>query len=220
MEVARSKTVQPHVLGGTMVTIETDISRGLHAFSIVGLAGKAVDEAKDRVSSAIKHSGFQSPKSKNQKIVVSLAPADLKKEGTHFDLPMAVGYLTAAGEVSPTSTTRAYIGELGLDGTLRPVRGVLNCVLAARAAGIDEIIVPQDNAAEAALIDDIVVYGAATLTDVLDHIAVEIDDTHLKPQPATSITDTWQHAGTRLEDVRGKRAPNEDSLSRQLVVTT
>ena len=85
MSVTQVFTVQPHVLGGTVVSIEADLSRGLHSFSIVGLAGKAIEEAKDRVSTAIKHSGFDSPKSQNHKIVISLAPADLKKEGAAFD---------------------------------------------------------------------------------------------------------------------------------------
>ena len=80
MEIARVHTVQPEVLRGTIVDIEADISRGLHAFSIVGLAGKAIDESKDRVGSAIKHSGYPSPKTKNQKVVISLSPADLKKK--------------------------------------------------------------------------------------------------------------------------------------------
>jgi len=213
MEVARVHTVQPHVLDGTLVTIETDISRGLHAFSVVGLAGKAVDEAKDRVGSAIKHSGYASPKTKNQKVVVSLAPADLKKEGTHFDLPMAVGYLVAAGEVVPNETKRAYVGELSLDGSLRSVRGVLNCVLAAKAAGMQEVIVPQDNADEAALVDGITVYAAKTLLDILDHISVETQDSHLQPQPPTTITNQWQQDGTRLEDIKG-----QESAKRGLII--
>jgi len=204
MSIARVYTIQPHVLGGTLVTIETDISRGLHAFSVVGLAGKAVDEAKDRVGSAIKHSGYISPKTKNQKVVVSLAPADLKKEGTHFDLPMAIGYLIAAAEIHPDETKRAYVGELSLDGSLRSVRGVLSCVQAAKDAGMTEVIVPNTNAKEAALISDITIYGADTLLDVLDHISVEDTDTNLTPQAVTDITDTWLDTGTKLEDIKGQ----------------
>jgi len=213
MSIARVYTVQPHVLGGTLVTIETDISRGLHAFSVVGLAGKAVDEAKDRVGSAIKHSGYTSPKTKNQKVVVSLAPADLKKEGTHFDLPMAVGYLVAAGEIEPDETKRAYVGELSLDGSLRSVRGVLNCVQAAKEAGMTEVIVPNTNAEEAALISDITIYGADTLLDVLDHISVDAVDTNLTAQAVTNITDTWLDTGTKLEDIKG-----QESAKRGLII--
>ena len=204
MEVAHVYTVQPQVLGGTLVTIETDISRGLHAFSVVGLAGKAVDEAKDRVGSAVKHSGYTSPKTTNQKIVVSLAPADLKKEGTQFDLPIAIGYLLATGELQADQTKRAYVGELGLDGSLRPIRGVLNCVSAARDAGMSEIIVPEENAEEAALIADITVYGATTLHAVIEHISTNQTGSPLTVQAPTTISNDWQDQGTKLEDIKGQ----------------
>ncbi len=206
MNIARVHTIQPHIHGGTPVAIETDISRGLHAFSVVGLAGKAVDEAKDRVGSAIKHTGYTSPKTKNQKIVVSLAPADLKKEGTHFDLPMAVGYLVAAGEIESDEVLRGYIGELSLDGSLRPVRGVLNCVLAAKEVGWKEVIVPKDNAKEAALVSGITIYGASNLGEVLEHISLDAPDTFLKKQPPTEIADQWQEGGTKLEDIKGQES--------------
>lgn len=201
--VAQVTTIQPHVLGGTIVTIEIDIARGLHSFAIVGLAGKAVDEAKDRVGSAIKHSGYSSPKTKNQKVVVSLAPADLKKDGPLFDVPIAVGYLIAAGDIEPDDIKRAYVGELGLDGSVRPIRGILNCVLAAKAAGIKEIIVPQANAKEAALIDGISVYGAQTLTDIIEHIQPD-KPSPLSLQTPTSIPDEYQDSHTRLEDIKGQ----------------
>ena len=133
--VAHVSTVQPNILQGALVTIEADISRGLHAFSVVGLAGKAVDESKDRVGSAIKHSGYPSPKTKNQKIIVSLSPADLKKEGPLFDLPIAIAYLIAANEITTDDIKRAYVGELGLDGSLRPIKGVLSCTQTAKEKG-------------------------------------------------------------------------------------
>ena len=213
MEVASVSTVQPHVLGGTVVTIETDISRGLHAFAIVGLAGKAVDEAKDRVGSAIKHTGYPSPKTKNQKVIVSLSPADLKKEGPLFDVPIAVAYLLAAGEITTNQTKRVYVGELGLDGSVRPIKGILNCVIAAQQAGFEEILVPAANAVEAALIDDITVYGVATLRDVIDHISVEPEDTHLQMQPPTVIPDEWTSSHTKLEDIKG-----QESAKRGLII--
>jgi magnesium chelatase family protein len=213
MEVARVTTVQPHVLSGTIVTIETDISRGLHSFAIVGLAGKAVDEAKDRVGSAIKHTGYESPKTKNQKVIVSLAPADLKKEGPLFDLPIAIAYLLAAGDIETDDTKRVYVGELSLDGSLRPVRGILNCVTAAKAAGFIEIIVPQMNVQEAALIEGIDIYGASTLTEVIDHIHTDETRPRLPVQAATIITDTWTNASTKLEDIKG-----QESAKRGLII--
>ena len=204
MSIARVLTVQPHVLDGTIVTIEADISRGLHAFSIVGLAGKAIDESKDRVSSAIKHSGFDSPKTKNHKIVISLSPADLKKDGPLFDLPIALSYLIAAEEVVTDTVERIYVGELGLDGSIRKVRGVLNCVLAARAAGFSEIIVPSANAAEAALVEGITIYPADTLTAVIEHIKIGEHKTLLIAQPPTDIPHEWYESSVTLEDIKGQ----------------
>jgi magnesium chelatase family protein len=210
--LARVYTVQPHVLGGTVVGIETDITRGLHAFTVVGLAGKAVDEAKDRVSSAIKHSGFDAPKTKNQKIVVSLSPADLKKEGPLFDVPIAISYLLATGDIRDDGVSRVLIGELGLDGTLRPVRGILNCVLAAKAAGYQEIVVPAANATEAALASGIAVYGAINLKAVILHISGEA--THrIKKQDVTDIPPHWSSDGVRLEDIKG-----QESAKRGLII--
>ncbi len=205
MSVARVYTIQPQVLGGTVVSIETDISRGLHAFTVVGLASKAVDEAKDRVGSAIKHSGFTSPKAKNQKVVISLSPADLKKEGPLFDLPIAISYLIAAGDMTDDGVARIMIGELGLDGTLRPVRGILNCVMAAKAAGYTEVIVPSENAAEAALIEDMTIFPAPTLRAVIEHIDTTIPErTNLQPQPTTELPLTWSTSSVTLEDIKGQ----------------
>lgn len=213
MAIARVSTIQPDVLRGTVVTIEADISRGLHAFSVVGLAGKAVDEAKDRVGSAIKHTGYPSPKTKNQKVVISLAPADLKKEGPLFDLPIAIAYLLAANEIRTNDTSRVYLGELALDGTLRPVKGILSAAAAAKAAGFTEIIVPKENATEAALIDDIAVYPAATLQAVIEHIDPEPNTPTLTAQPATTITDGWYESTVRLEDIKG-----QESAKRGLII--
>src|SRR5574343_551466 len=128
MSFAKVYSAQVNLLKGTIVTIEVDLSKGLHAFSIVGLPDKAVDESKDRVSGAIKNSGFKSPKAKNQKIVVSLSPADLKKEGPFFDLGIALCYMLASEEVKFNPEKKIFLGELGLDGTLRTIRGALPLV--------------------------------------------------------------------------------------------
>ncbi len=214
MTLALVHTVQPHVLSGTIVRIEADLSRGLHSFSIVGLAGKAIEESKDRVSSAIKHSGFESPKSKNQKITISLSPADLKKEGPLFDLPIAIAYLIAAGEISDNADT-IYVGELGLDGSLRPIKGVLNMVIAAKENGYKKIIVPIANAAEAALIDGISVFAASSLTEVIRHIDTA-NPAHqkLNEQPLTEVDDSlWTDGSVVLEDVKG-----QESAKRALII--
>jgi magnesium chelatase family protein len=214
MNVTQTYTVQPQVLSGSIVSIEADLSRGLHSFSIVGLAGKATLEAKDRVSTAIKYSGFEAPKSQNHKIVISLSPADLKKEGPLFDLPIAIAYLLAAELISTDGVRRIYVGELALDGTLRPVRGVLSIVQTAKEAGFTEVIVPAPNAAEAALIDGITIIPATNLAAVIHHI----DTTHplhtkITVQPLTTITNHWHESTVRLEDIKG-----QESAKRALII--
>jgi len=213
MSIARVTTAQPHVLSGTIVTIEADIARGLHAFSIVGLAGKAIDESKDRVSSAIKHSGFDSPKTKNQKIVISLSPADVKKDGPLFDLPIALAYLIAAEEIVVDNSPRIFVGELALDGSIRKVKGVLNCVLAARDAGFSEIIVPLENATEAALVEGVTIYGATSLRDVIEHIKPDEASQKLLAQPPTHLGEEWYESSVSLEDIKG-----QESAKRGLII--
>jgi magnesium chelatase family protein len=207
MSLALIYTVQPHVLSGTVVRIEADLSRGLHSFSIVGLAGKAIEESKDRVSSAIKHSGFESPKSKNQKITISLSPADLKKDGPLFDLPIAVAYLSAVGEINYPPDT-ILVGELGLDGSIRPVKGLLNTVMAAEENGYKSIIVPFENAEEAALIDGICIYPAKNLLEVINHLDKSRPDHKLlESQPLTDVSKSgWQDGQVVLEDIKGQES--------------
>ncbi|OGG41446.1 hypothetical protein A2837_02965 [Candidatus Kaiserbacteria bacterium RIFCSPHIGHO2_01_FULL_46_22] len=214
MSIARIHTAQPGVLRGDIVTIEADLARGLYSFAVVGLAGKAVEEARDRVSAAIKNSGFKNPKSENQKLVVSLAPADLKKDGPLFDLPIAIAYLFASGTLKGNVDKTLFIGELSLDGTLRPVRGVLPAVVAGKKAGFTEIIVPEGNQTEAALVEGIVVYGAKTLSEVIDHID-HSRETHqlLKPAEETELSGDWFDTHIRLEDIKG-----QESAKRGLII--
>lgn len=213
MSVARVHTAQPGVLSGTMVTIEADLSRGLHSFAIVGLAGKAVEESKDRVSAAIKNSDFKSPKSQNKRIVISLAPADLKKEGPLFDLPIALAYLIASEEVTAQVSHTAFLGELALDGSLRSVKGVLPSVQAAKDAGFKEVVVPNENAQEAALISGITIYSATTLLEVVRHIDhTREDHTKIEPSEKTHIPDTWIDSHIRLEDIKGQESAKRGLL--------
>lgn len=161
---------QPIGATAELVTIEADLTRGLHSFSIVGLPDKAVEEARDRVSAAIRHAGFKSPKATNKRIVLSLSPADLKKEGSHFDLALAVCYLVASGDMPPPRAPALFIGELGLDGTVREVKGVLPQVLEAQRAGVHEVFVPKGNVQEATLAKQIRVYGVSTLGELIEHL--------------------------------------------------
>lgn len=213
MSVARVHTALGTVTGGIPMIVEADISRGLHAFAVVGLAGKAVDEAKDRVSAAIKNSGLQSPKSQNHKIVISLAPADIKKEGTLFDLPIAIAYLLCSDAVQEDGIKRMYVGELGLDGTLRSVHGVLPVVQTAKAEGFDEVIVPLLNAEEAALVEGIDIVGAESLVEVLRHIDTKrTDHKKLIAHMTTVIADVWTEGVVRFEDIKGQESAKRGLL--------
>lgn len=213
MSFAKVYSAQVNLLSGVIVTIEVDLSRGLHAFSIVGLPDKAVDESKDRVSSAIKNSGFQSPKAKNQKIVVSLSPADLKKEGPFFDLAIALSYMLAAGDLKFNPEKKIFLGELGLDGVLRRIRGALPLVQEAKRRGFEEVYLPKENATEAALVEGIKIFGADNLKEVVEHI----DETKrpdqekqryakIKIQPKTQISYRKEKKETDFADIRGQES--------------
>ncbi len=173
-----SRVLSTSVYGvdGFIVSVETDIARGLPVFTIVGLPDAAVKESQHRVQAAIKNSGFSFP---NRRITVNLAPADVKKEGAAFDLPVAVGILTAFAGLKPRPLRdTAFIGELSLDGTLRPVRGAVSMALAARDAGLKGIVVPTRNATEAAMVTDLPVFGLKTLAEVAAFLKGE-----LEPEP-------------------------------------
>ena len=170
---AKTLAAQPVGSAAEVITVEADLTRGLHNFSVVGLADKAVDEARDRVSAAIRHSGYKPPKQQNKRIILSLSPADLKKEGSHYDLPLAIAYLVAAGDLEPLTEDILFAGELALDGTLRDVRGVLPQVLAAKRHGVGKIFVPPGNAREALLAEGVAIYAPASLTELLKHLKGE-----------------------------------------------
>ncbi len=184
------KSAQAPTLEANIIDVEVDISRGLQSFSIIGLPEKSVEEAQGRISAAVKNSGFTSPKQKNQKITVSLAPANLKKEGVVFDLAIALGYLKAAKDISFKRDNSLFVGELSLNGYIRPVKGVLPLVNEAKKKGFGEIFVPKDNAKEASLIKGIDIYGVNTLKDIINHINTKKDDVERKkiyPEPETEI---------------------------------
>jgi hypothetical protein len=149
-----AKCYSAHIVGLTaeIITVEVDISNGLNSVSIVGLGDRAVEEAKDRISAAVKNSGYVSPKQKNQKVVISLAPADVRKEGPSFDLPMALAYLSpppATSEFDPTGTL--FLGELSLKDMCARWPASSDTLVQAAARGFDRAFVPADNATEASL---------------------------------------------------------------------
>ena len=133
---------------GSKVTVECYISNGLPNFDIVGLPDAAVKEARERVRAAAKVSGMRFP---TGRITVNLAPANMKKGGTHYDLPILLGIMCACGTIRRPHPSCAFIGELALDGTIRPVNGVLSMAIAAKRAGFETVYVPSENAAEATL---------------------------------------------------------------------
>ncbi|MCQ2744246.1 MAG: YifB family Mg chelatase-like AAA ATPase [bacterium] len=159
------------------VEVEVDVSNSLPSMSIVGLPDNSVNEARERVHSAIKNSGFTFPQGK---VIVNLAPADIRKEGTNFDLPIAVGILKEQGIEIPDSDSTAFIGELSLDGSLRAINGVLPLVAGLKEVGVNTFFVPVDNAKEAALVQDVKIYGVKDLQSLVRHFEGEkINETYV-----------------------------------------
>ena len=155
-------------LDGVPVEVETDIHSGLPGYELVGLPDTAVKESRERVRSALKNSGRRFP---TQKITVNLAPADLKKEGSYFDLAIAVGILKATGQLAGECAGTVFLGELALDGRLRPLAGILPILISAKARGYSKFVVPAGNAREAAYIGGIQTVAAESLSAVIDHIS-------------------------------------------------
>ena len=201
-----AKVLSSAVLGidACPVEVEVDISRGLPLFSTVGLPDNAVKESKDRVKSAIKNSGFEFP---SKRITVNLAPADIKKEGTTFDLPVAVGILRAEGVIEKKESGDKIddyfiLGELSLDGSIRPMRGALPVAIAAREAG-KNMIVPKANEEEAALVEGIDVIGVETLSELVEFLSgrIEIEPCKVDVEAFFKVSD---HDAIDISDVKGQ----------------
>lgn len=206
---AKVYSAQTTLLSARIIDIEVDLSKGLHAFAVVGLPDKAVEESRDRVSAAIKNSGFKSPKAKNQKVVISLAPADLKKEGPVFDLGIALAYLLSCDEVRFNPEKKLFLGELSLDGYLRKVNGVLPIVLEAKRKGFKEVFLPKENVEEGALIDGIEIYGVSGLKEVIEHLdkknpPTEGTDKTIKPEKKTKIKAKKYDYLIDFSDIKGQ----------------
>lgn len=153
-----------------IIEVECDLSPGLFVFNLVGLPDAAIKEAKERVSSAIKNSGAAPPSRKNKRVTFNLAPADLKKEGSGYDLPIALTYLLASGQTKFETQDKVFVGELSLDGRLRPVNGALAIAIEAKRKKIKTLFLPKVNAQEAALVKDIEIIAAETLAELLSHL--------------------------------------------------
>lgn len=185
------------------IEVEVDLVNSLPSVSIVGLPDAAVNEARERVRSAIKNSSFSFPQ---KKVVVNLAPADIKKEGTNFDLPIAVGILIEEGVIREEKTQGvAFIGELSLDGTLRSIIGVLPHVLGLKNAGVKTVIVPKENAKEASLADGITVLSANNLNEVVNNFIetpLEVIKTNVDEYLAKGVEESYLYD---VKDVKGQQ---------------
>lgn len=157
-------------LEGFIVRVEVDLSPGIPKFNMVGLPDTAVQEARERVRAALRNSGCEFPM---RRITVNLAPADLKKEGPAYDLPIAIGILLSSGQLESAPAGAVFLGELSLDGSLRHTNGILAMMSVARDQGYDSVFVPAINAEEASLVEDITVYPATTLDSVVRHLRGE-----------------------------------------------
>ncbi len=187
-------------LDGAMVEVEVDISSGLPSFTIVGLPDAAVQEARERVRAAIRNSGCTFPM---KRIVVNLAPADLKKAGPAYDLPIAVGILLSSEQVSADSTDTMLIGELSLDGSLRHTNGVLPLVALARDEGITNVIVPDSDAGEASLIEGITVIPVTSLSQLVDYLRDEIPTPKYERESVPDSTSVFTNI-TDMADIKGQ----------------
>ena len=170
MAFASIQSAQLTGLGASGVTVEVDVNRGLYFFQIVGLPDKAVEEARERVISAVRNALDINIKGESQKIIVSLSPAETKKEGAYFDMAIAIGYLVATEELRPVTNKKLFIGELSLNGGVRPVRGLLSIALWAKAHGIRELFIPEGNEQEAGLVEGLTFYLVPRLQDLLLHL--------------------------------------------------
>lgn len=168
MSLAKVNSMGINGIDGYIVTVETDLSNGLPAFDIVGLPDASVKESKERVKAAVKNSNYSVP---TKRITVNLAPADRKKEGAVYDLPITVAILSASQQVCEGATEGcAFLGELSLDGELRGVTGVLPMVIAARDSGIKKVFLPVENANEASVVSNVEVFGAHNIAEIVKHL--------------------------------------------------
>lgn len=193
------------------IGIEADISEMLPSFAIVGLPDGAVREARERVMSAIKNSGFEFP---SRKVTINMAPADIRKEGSAFDLPIAIGLLEASAQVRFDTSPGGYliVGELSLDGSVKRTKGMLSMAISARDQGMTGMIVPVENAMEAAVAEGVSVYPVATLTEALEFLQGKRVITPYRTDLASLFNRARQYP-TDFHDVKG-----QEHIKRALLV--
>ncbi|MCM0081226.1 YifB family Mg chelatase-like AAA ATPase [Geomonas sp. Red32] len=198
-----AKVLSSAVVGidAILIDVEVDIAQGLPQLATVGLPEGAVKESKDRVKAALKNSGYDFP---NRKITVNLAPADVKKEGASFDLPMSIGILAATAVVKPTRLKEyLLLGELSLDGGVKPVRGCLSVAVAAREAGLTGVIIPTGNVSEAGVVEGVEVLGVSELSQVVDFLNGSLEIVPYRADIAALLTEPSE-AGDDFSEVKGQ----------------
>jgi magnesium chelatase family protein len=194
-----------------LIEVETDINVGLHSFNIVGLADKALNEARERVSSALKNSGIKPPTKENRKITVNLAPADVKKTGSQYDLAIAIGYLLATKQIKEFETRdKIFIGELSLEGTTRPVNGALNISRLAKKLNFKFLFLPKQNAVEAAIIHDIKIIPVNNLEEIINHLE---ERKLTEAQPITEFQPGQDQSLVDISEIKG-----QENAKRALIV--
>ncbi len=185
-----------------LIEVETDINVGLHSFNIVGLADKSLNEAKERVNAALKNSNIKPPNRENRRITVNLAPADIKKAGSQYDLAIAVGYLLATKQIRNFDTeNKIFIGELSLEGNLRPVNGVLATARLAKKLNFQYLFVPKQNAVEAAIIKGIKVIPISNLAELIDCLEGRME---IKTQEETELDFDLSEPTIDISQVKGQ----------------
>lgn len=201
MKLSRIYSVQNELLKGNIVQIEADVSNGLHNFKIIGMADKSINEARDRISAALKHSGFTSPKHKNQKVVISLAPAEIHKQGSLFDVPIALSYLLAIEEVAFNPEEKIFLGELSLNGEINKISGIIPLLIAAQQSGFKEVYIPKENIQEGLfLASSITIFPVENLKDLTEHLENHTTITSLTPQEDQSVSDSYE---INLDEIKG-----------------
>jgi len=201
--VAKVFSVAPVGFDGHLVEVESDATKGLPSLQIVGLGNKAIDEAKERVKSAILNSSLEYP---TRRITINLAPAELPKDGTHYDLPIAIAILISSGQLRQEEVVdAAFAGELALDGTIRPIKGVISIAETAKKNGQSHLFVPEANVAQASLIEGIAIIGIPSLKALYLHLKKEIKlNPYIHPSTSNRQTITATQDIPLLDDIQGQ----------------
>ncbi len=187
---------------GRVIEVECDASKGLPSLQIVGLGNKAIDEAKERVRSAIKNSRLEFPA---KRTTINLAPANLPKDGAHFDLPIALSILTVSGQLRHEEVAGSlFAGELSLDGTLRPIKGAIYLAEIAKEKGCSHLFVPKANAKQASLVEDIKIIGVSDLSELFLHLKKERVISATSKEPSVSNIKFSQSSGVTIDDLKGQ----------------